>query len=66
MQLTLRQSWLDKRLAYDANGRNNVRSHFSYYIPGILREKYDGYDMFSLAMIYLVCVALGKEDNSKT
>ena len=33
----------------------------------IERKKYlIGYDMFSLAMIYLVCVALGKEDNSKT
>ena len=63
MQLTLRQSWLDKRLAYDANGRNNVRSHFSYYIPVILREKYE---MVSSAMIYLVCVVLGKENNSKT
>ena len=25
-----------------------------------------GYEMFSLAMIYLVCVVLGKENNSKT
>ena len=63
MQLTLRQSWLDKRLAYDANGRNNVRRHFTYYIPVILREKYE---MVSSAMIYLVCVVLGKENNSKT
>ena len=54
MQLTLRQSWLDKRLAYDANGRNNVRRHFTYYIPIILREKYDGYfgnDLFSLCCL---------------
>ena len=56
MQLTLRQSWLDKRLAYDANGRNNVRRHFTYYIPIILREKYNGYEMVISAMIYLVCV----------
>ena len=66
MQLTLRQSWLDKRLAYDANGRNNVRRHFTYYIPVILREKYNGYEMVSSAMIYLVFVVLGKENNSKT
>ena len=64
MQLTLRQSWLDKRLAYDANGRNNVRRHFTYYIPVKLREKY--YEMVSSAMIYLVFVVLGKENNSKT